>query len=58
MNPAAAIMYQIFPTTADNFGALMGDAALACAVYILVPMIGGVLGFFLSDFAKDLSKEN
>lgn len=57
MNPAVAIMYQIFPTTAENFGALMGQIALAGATYIIVPMIGGILGSFLSDISSKLVGE-
>lgn len=49
MNPAIAIMYQIFPSSAENFGELMGQIALSGATYIIIPMIGGILGSFLSD---------
>ena len=56
MNPAIAIMYQIFPTSAENFGALMGDLALALMTYILVPMIGGILGFFVADATNKLAE--
>lgn len=56
-NPAAALMYQILPTTADGFGELAGLAGLALAAYIVVPMVGGVLGFFLSDATTKLSGE-
>lgn len=54
-NPAAALMYQILPTTADGFGELASLAGLALAAYILVPMIGGVIGFFISDIATKLA---
>lgn len=54
-NPASALMFQILPTTAEGFGELASLAGLALAAYILVPMIGGVIGFFLSDFAGRLS---
>ena len=57
MNPAIAIMYQIFPTSADSFGALMGGIALACVTYIIIPMIGGVLGFYLSEASARLAGE-
>lgn len=53
-NPVAALMYQILPTAADNFGELAQMAGLAIAAYILVPMIGGVIGFYLSDFMTSL----
>lgn len=54
-NPAVALMYQILPTTADNFGELMGLAGMALAAYVLLPMIGGVLGFYLSELMTRLS---
>lgn len=57
MNPAMAIMYQIFPTSAENFGALIGDLALAVVTYILIPMLGGILGFFIADTGSKLSEE-
>lgn len=57
MNPAVAVMYQIFPNSGDNFGELMGNIALAAVTYIIFPMIGGTLGFYLSDFAGRLSGE-
>jgi glycerol uptake facilitator-like aquaporin len=58
MNPAIAIMYQIFPTSAENFGALAGSIALSGAAYILVPMVGGVIGSFLSDASSKLAEES
>ncbi len=57
MNPAVAIMYQIFPSSGENFGELFGNIALAAVTYIIFPMIGGALGFYLSDFAGRLSGE-
>lgn len=54
-NPAAALMYQILPTTADTFGELAGLAGLAISAYILIPMVGGILGFWISDLAGRLS---
>lgn len=54
-NPASALMYGILPTTAENFGALASAAGLALAVYVFIPMLGGVLGFYLSDIATRLS---
>ena len=48
-NPAVALMYQILPTAADSFGELMGLAGMALAAFVVMPMIGGVLGFFLSE---------
>lgn len=54
-NPASALMYGILPTTAENFGALASAAGLVLAAYILIPMLGGVIGFYLSDIATRLS---
>ena len=56
-NPVAALMHQILPTTADNFGELAQAAGLAVAAYVLVPMVGGVIGFYLSDIATRLSSD-
>ena len=54
-NPAAALMYQIFPTTGENFGEIFGGVCQALAIYAIFPMIGGVIGFYLSDFTARLS---
>ncbi|MBQ3445973.1 aquaporin [Candidatus Saccharibacteria bacterium] len=56
-NPAAALMYQIFPTAGENFGEIIGGVGQALAVYALFPMIGGICGFYLSDFMGRLSAE-
>lgn len=55
VNPAAALMFQIFPTAGDNFGEIFGGICQALSVYALLPMIGGILGFYLSDFTAKLS---
>ncbi len=54
-NPATALMYQILPTTADGFGELAALAGLALAAYIVIPMVGGIVGFYLSDITTRLS---
>lgn len=56
-NPAAAVMMQIFPTTGENFGEILGGICQALSIYALLPMVGGVIGFYLSDFAKKLSED-
>ena len=56
-NPAAALMMQIFPTAGENFGEILGGICQALSIYALIPMIGGVVGFYLSDFAKKLSED-
>ncbi|MBQ2695366.1 aquaporin [Candidatus Saccharibacteria bacterium] len=56
-NPAAALMLQIFPTAGEGFGEIMGGVGQALTVYCLFPMIGGIIGFYLSDFTARLSGE-
>ncbi|MBR3270174.1 aquaporin [Candidatus Saccharibacteria bacterium] len=58
VNPAAALMFQIFPTAGANFGEIFGGICQALSIYVLLPAIGGVLGFYLSDFAGKLSDED
>ncbi len=57
MNPAIALMYQILPTSADTVGELLLEIGKALFTYVLFPMVGGVLGFFLSDAASQLADE-
>lgn len=57
-NPAAALMFQIFPTSGDDFGAIMGGVMQALSIYVLLPMVGGIIGFYISDFTSKLSGEN
>ena len=56
-NPAAALMLQIFPTAGESFGEVFGGICSALAVFAIFPMIGGVLGAYLSEFAGKLSGE-
>ena len=56
-NPALAMMYQIFPTAGESFGEILGGICQALSIYALFPMIGGVIGFYLSDFTSKLSGE-
>lgn len=57
MNPAVALMLQIFPTAGESFGEILGGICQALSIFALLPMIGGVVGFYLSDFAGKLSDE-
>lgn len=57
-NPAAALMFQIFPTSGESFGEIFGGICQALSIYAILPMIGGVLGFYLSDFTAKLSGNN
>ena len=56
-NPAIALMYQIFPTAGEGFGEIMGGICQALTIYALFPIVGGVAGFYLSDFMGKLSSE-
>jgi len=57
MNPAIATMLQIFPQSGADFGEVFGGICQALSLYCLIPMIGGALGFYLSDFTGKLSAE-
>jgi hypothetical protein len=57
LNPAAALMFKIFPEAGENFGEILGGICQALSVYALLPMVGGVVGFYLSDFMGKLSEE-
>lgn len=56
-NPALAMMYKIFPTSGENFGEVIGSICQALSIYAIFPMIGGVAGFYLSEFTSRLSGE-
>lgn len=56
-NPAVALMMQIFPTAGENFGEILGGICQALAIYAIFPMIGGTIGFCLSDFTEKLSND-
>ncbi len=57
MNPAVAIMMQIFPTAGETFGEILGGICQALSIFALLPMVGGIVGFYLSDFTSKLSSE-
>ncbi len=57
-NPAIALMYQIFPTAGDDFGQIMSGVCQALTIYTLFPAVGGICGFYLSDFIGKLSAED
>ena len=56
-NPASALMFKIFPTSGENFGEILGGVCQALSIYALLPMVGGVVGFYLADFTSKLSGE-
>lgn len=58
MNPAVALMLQIFPTAGESFGEILGGICQALSCFALIPMIGGVVGFYLSDFLSRVSLED
>jgi hypothetical protein len=51
-------MYQMLPTAGDSFWALVGDIMTALVVYVVFPLLGGVVGFYLSDFASKLADKD
>lgn len=57
LNPAIALMYQILPQSANGVGELLGGIGLALCTYVIFPMVGGVLGFYLSDVSETLVEE-
>ena len=58
LNPAVALMYQILPTGGDNAADLLANIALALSTYVVFPVVGGIVGFYLSDIASTFSEEN
>ena len=56
-NPAVALMMQIFPQAGESFGEILGGICQALSIYAFIPMIGGAIGFCLSDFTKKLSED-
>ena len=55
LNPAVALMHQIFPSSSADFGELMGIIWKESLTYIIVPMVGAVIGFFVADASKKLA---
>ena len=55
MNPASALMYGLLPATAEGFDALMSALMPMMVTYVIFPIIGGIIGFYLSDIASKLS---
>lgn len=54
-NPAVALMMKIFPTSGENFGEILGGICQALSAYALIPMIGGILGFYIADFSEKIT---
>ena len=55
-NPAVALMMQIFPQSGSSFGEILGGICQALSIYAILPMLAGVVGFYLSDFTRMLSE--
>ncbi|MBR2709459.1 aquaporin [Candidatus Saccharibacteria bacterium] len=58
MNPAIAMMLQIFPTSGADFGEIFGGIMQALSLYVLLPMCAGAVGFYISDFVGRLSNDD
>ena len=57
MNPASALMYGMLPATADGFDALMSALMPMLVSYVVFPVLGGIIGFYVSDIASKLSRQ-
>lgn len=57
INPAISLMYDILPSSGENFGEILGGIMQALSAYVFLPMIGGVIGFYVSDASALLSGE-
>lgn len=55
LNPATAFMYGLLPGSAEGFDALMNALMPMLVTYVIFPLLGGVIGFYLSDFMSKLS---
>ena len=55
LNPAIAFVYGLFPASAEGFDALMQALMPMMVTYVVFPVLGGIIGFYVSDFASKLS---
>ena len=58
LNPATAVVYGLFPSSAEGFDALMQALMPMLVSYVIFPVPGGIVGFYASDIAGKLSGEN
>ena len=58
LNPATAVVYGLFPSSAEGFDALMQALMPMLVSYVIFPVLGGIVGFYASDIAGKLSREN
>lgn len=54
-NPVVALMYRIIPTALDTESNAFAIAGFGILAYVVVPIIGGIIGFYLSDVTTRLS---
>ncbi len=57
LNPASAVVYGLFPSSAEGFDALMSALMPMLVSYVVFPVIGGIVGFYASDVAGFMSGE-
>ncbi len=57
MNPAAGLMYGLLPASAEGFDALMSALMPMLVTYVIFPVLGGIIGFYLSDIAAKFRGE-
>ncbi len=55
MNPAVAFVYGLFPSSAEGFDALMQALLPMLVTYVIFPVLGGIIGFYVSDFASKMA---
>ena len=58
LNPATAVVYGLFPSSAEGFDALMQALMPMLVSYVIFPVLGGIVCFYASDIAGKLSGEN
>ena len=58
LNPATAVVYGLFPSSAEGFDTLMQALMPMLVSYVIFPVLGGIVGFYASDIAGKLSGEN
>ena len=58
LNPAIGMIYGIFPTSAEGFDSLMSALMPMLVAYVVFPVLGGIIGFFVSDFASMTQNED
>jgi len=56
-NPAIALMYNILPSSGANFGDILGQVGLVLSVFVFIPALGSICGFYFSDATSKLADE-